>query len=101
MKIKFIFLSILALSINGHSNDFADICNRGKIGNLIAITLGAKSCHNVSVEAMASITELRFNYSDDLETLSENAFQGLSSLKVLDLSINKISTISDNAFNSS
>jgi len=91
-----LLLSTLATSAFS-SEGFVDICDRGKIGEVIAKNLGAESCKKVNKTLMAARTRLFLNNSQ-ISEIPENAFAGLASLTALFLSDNQISKIPENAF---
>jgi len=74
-----------------------DICNRGKMGVLIAEALEATSCENVSIEAMNEADSLMLS-SEKITKLPANAFIGFNSLEYIELDGNQIEVIHEDTF---
>lgn len=92
---KFGFL-ILVLSSFAHADSYIDICNRGQVGRIVAWDLHSQDCSKVSVDKMAKLESLDLSYSRlsySIGGITKNAFEGLTSLKSLNLSGQNIVSI--------
>lgn len=100
MKKSVLLTSFWLISTSVYADNFINICNRPLSRGLVW-NLGAKSCEQVSVEKMSSITSLSIT-DDSLSypfILTASTFEGFNSLKELVLVDNGIRTIEPGAFN--
>ena len=99
MKLFTIIFGILLSFSHSWAADLVDICNRDKIGDLIASALGAASCKVVDQKKMMALTELDLSRQDLKDAdLITGAFLGLDSLKKLKLRGNSIKTLPAGVF---
>ncbi len=97
MKSISIFILLFSLSGLSYSNSMINICDRGIIGEKIALQTGASSCSSVSTIEMADIEKLELK-GELLGDIPSNAFEGLSNLLYLDLSNNEINSLPSGLF---
>ena len=74
-----------------------DICDRGKIGEILGSMMSSRSCKNVSKQEMATTSFLTIS-GESIQELPDNAFAGFTSLFGLELSQDQIVHISKHAF---
>ena len=74
-----------------------NICDRGKIGHLIAKETDASSCAEVNMKAMAQLKVLDIS-GQGLKKIPPNAFMGLNALEYLILGDNEIPSLEPNIF---
>jgi Leucine-rich repeat (LRR) protein len=84
---KFMIILLMAWPVLSSADTLISICDRGTVGKKITEALGAKSCSEVSREAMARIYDLDLA-SSKLDYLLPSQFEGLTSLQYLNLSSN-------------
>jgi len=98
---KNIFTSLfifLLININfALADTFINVCKRGPIGLKIKQITGATSCQQVSMKKMSEITSLSLEH-EEISSIPDFAFAGLTSVREINLSTNNIKQINPQTF---
>jgi hypothetical protein len=87
-----IFMLLFSLTSVSYAQSMINICDRGIIGEKIAMKIGASSCSSVSTVEMAGIEGLKIS-GELFGDIPSNAFEGLPKLLYLSLHDNEISSL--------